>query len=124
MRISDWSSDVCSSDLWSLQRAPWPCRSPRASSLRARSPPPTSCPRTEGEDMALFNFLNRKRPALDGASDEGVYPVASDLPANEAVRRKQRLLLAGVSGAGVILPSFRAAEHRGGQECVRKCRVR
>src|SRR3546814_8025286 len=91
---------------WSLQRAPCPCRSPIASSLRARSPPPTSCPRTEGEDMALFDFLNRKRPALDGASDEGVSPVASDLTANEAVRRKQRLLLAGVAGAGLILSSF------------------
>src|SRR3546814_9828146 len=74
---------------WSLQRAPCPCRSPRASSLRARSPPPTSCPRTEGEDMALFDFLNRKRPALDGASDEGVSPVASDLTANEAVRSEE-----------------------------------
>src|SRR3546814_15188215 len=108
MRISDWSSDVCSSDLWSLQRAPWPCRSPRASSLRARSPPPTSCPRTEGEDMALFDFLNRKRPALDGASDEGVSPVARDLTANEAVRRKQRLLLAGVAGPGLMLSPFRS----------------
>ena len=56
--------------------------------------------------MALFDFLNRKRPALDGASDEGVSPVASDLTANEAVRRKQRLLLAGVAGAGLILSSF------------------
>src|SRR3546814_13081818 len=106
MRISDWSSDVCSSDLWSLQRAPWPCRSPRASSLRARSPPPTSCPRTEGEDMALFDFLNRKRPALDGASDEGVSPVASDLPANEAVRRHKRLPLDGLAGAALHPPSF------------------
>src|SRR3546814_15715471 len=56
--------------------------------------------------MALFDFLNRKRPALDGASDEGVSPVASDLTANEAVRRTQRLLLAGVAGAGLILSSF------------------
>jgi len=56
--------------------------------------------------MALFDFLNRKRPALDGASGEGVSPVAGDLAANEAVRRKQRLLLAGVAGAGLVLSSF------------------
>src|SRR3546814_9194180 len=38
MRISDWSSDVCSSDLWSLTRAPPPRINRRASPLDAARP--------------------------------------------------------------------------------------
>ena len=56
--------------------------------------------------MALSDFFNRKRPPLDGGSEEGVSPLSGDLAANEAVRRKQRLLLAGVAGGGLILSSF------------------
>ncbi len=48
--------------------------------------------------MALSDFLNRKRPPLDGGSDEGVSPLSGDLAGNEAVRRKQRLLLASAAG--------------------------
>src|SRR3546814_14196256 len=70
---------------------------------------PTLSPRTpntrrhKGEDMALSDFLNRKRPPLDGGTGEGVSPLSGDLAGNEAVRRKQRLLLAGVAGGGLIL---------------------
>src|SRR3546814_2172496 len=87
-------------------------RSPRAGSPRARSLRPTLSPRTpntrrhKGEDMALSDFLNRKRPPLDGGTGEGVSPLSGDLAGNEAVRRKQRLLLAGVAGGGLILSSF------------------
>lgn len=56
--------------------------------------------------MALFDILKRKRPALDGGSDEDVSPLSGDLAGNEAVRRKQRLLLAGAAGTGLILSSF------------------
>ena len=56
--------------------------------------------------MALSDFLNRKRPPLDGGSDEGVSPLSGDLAGNEAVRRKQRLLLAGAAGAGLVVSSF------------------
>src|SRR3546814_14908336 len=56
--------------------------------------------------MALSDFLNRKRPPLDGGTGEGVSPLSGDLAGNEAVRRKQRLLLAGVAGGGLILSSF------------------
>lgn len=56
--------------------------------------------------MALFDFLNRRRPALDGGSDEGVSPLSGDLAGNEAVRRKQRLLLAGVAGVGLVASTF------------------
>lgn len=56
--------------------------------------------------MALSDFLNRKRPPLDGGTGEGVSPLSGDLAGNEAVRRKQRLLLAGAAGGGLILSSF------------------
>jgi conjugal transfer pilus assembly protein TraB len=56
--------------------------------------------------MALTDFLKRKRGPLDGETEDGVSPVSSDLSANESVRKKQRLLLAGVAGAGLVVSSF------------------
>ena len=51
--------------------------------------------------MALSDFLKRSRRPLDGGSEggteEGVSPLSGDLGANDAVRRRQRLLLAGVA---------------------------
>ena len=55
--------------------------------------------------MALSDIFGRKRRPLDGGS-EGVSPVADELATNDAVRRRQRLLLAGVAGAGLVLSSF------------------
>lgn len=54
--------------------------------------------------MAFADLFQRKRKALDG--EEGVSPVAIELSANEAVRKKQRLLLAGVAGVGLVASSF------------------
>ncbi|OQW70892.1 MAG: conjugal transfer protein TraB [Proteobacteria bacterium ST_bin13] len=57
--------------------------------------------------MALADIFRRRRAPLDGGTEEeGVSPVSSDLTANESVRKKQRLLLAGVAGAGLIASSF------------------
>ncbi len=56
--------------------------------------------------MALADIFRRTRAPLDGGLEEGVSPIASDLTANESVRKKQRLLLAGVGGAGLIASSF------------------
>ncbi|TGX49146.1 conjugal transfer protein TraB [Sphingomonas gei] len=57
--------------------------------------------------MAFADILRRKRAPLDGApEEEGVSPLANDLTTNENVRKKQRLLLAGVAGAGLIASSF------------------
>lgn len=55
--------------------------------------------------MALGDLLRRKRLPLDGGED-GVSPVSSDLTANESVRKRQRLLLAGVAGVGLVASSF------------------
>ncbi len=56
--------------------------------------------------MALSDFLNRKRRPLDGGTEEGVSPVSGDLGGNDAVRRRQRLLLAGAAGVGLVISSF------------------
>jgi len=56
--------------------------------------------------MALSDFFNRKRRPLDVGTDDGVSPVAGDLAGNESVRRRQRLLLAGAAGAGLIVSSL------------------
>src|SRR3546814_2593170 len=54
MRISDWSSDVCSSDLW-----------PRAILLNAWG---TANMRTGGDDIAQALALIGARPTWEGAS--------------------------------------------------------
>ena len=56
--------------------------------------------------MAFSDLFNRKRRPLDGGSEEGVSPVAGELAGNEAVRRRQRLLLGGVAGIGLVASSF------------------
>lgn len=56
--------------------------------------------------MALSEIFQRKRRPLDGGNGGGVSPVSDDLAANDAVRRRQRLVLAGVASAGLVLSSF------------------
>ena len=58
--------------------------------------------------MALKDLFARKRRSLDEAEGDGadVSPVGGDLAGNEAVRRKQRLLLGGVAAGGLVLSSF------------------
>ncbi len=56
--------------------------------------------------MAFADIFQRKRKAFDSDEGEGVSPVANELSANEAVRKKQRRLLAGVAGAGLVASSF------------------
>lgn len=56
--------------------------------------------------MAFADIFNRKRKPLDEAEGEGISPVGGELAGNEAVRRKQRMLLAGVAGVGLVLSSM------------------
>lgn len=53
--------------------------------------------------MAFADIFKRSRKPLDEAEGEGVSPVGGELAGNEAVRRKQRMLLAGVAGVGSTL---------------------
>ncbi|MBB5712356.1 TrbI/VirB10 family protein [Sphingomonas xinjiangensis] len=57
--------------------------------------------------MALTDMFSRKRPALDPAPVEGgVSPVAGDLGGNDAVQKKQRLMLGGGAMIGLVAASF------------------
>ena len=56
--------------------------------------------------MAFADIFNRKRKPLDEAEGESVSPVGGELAGNEAVRRKQRMLLAGAGGVGLLLSSL------------------
>ena len=53
--------------------------------------------------MNLRTLLSRERRPLDAAD---ISPVGDDLAGNEAVRRKQRLLLGGASGVLLIASAF------------------
>ena len=52
--------------------------------------------------MAWNDFLKRNREPLDGSDTEGVSPISADLSANESIRKKQRMLLAGVAVASFL----------------------
>ena len=56
--------------------------------------------------MAFADIFKRSRKPLDEAEGEGVSPVGGELAGNEAVRRKQRMLLAGVAGVGLVVSSM------------------
>jgi conjugal transfer pilus assembly protein TraB len=56
--------------------------------------------------MAFADIFKRSRKPLDKPEGEGVSPVGGELAANEAVRRKQRMLLAGVAGVGLVVSSM------------------
>lgn len=55
--------------------------------------------------MAWSDIFSRKRRPLDQAEGDGVSPIG-ELGANDAVRKRQRLLLCGVAGVGLIAASF------------------
>lgn len=56
--------------------------------------------------MAVANLFRRRPRSLEPAQGEGVLPIAVELSGNEAIRRKQQLLLAGVAGIGLVASSF------------------
>lgn len=56
--------------------------------------------------MTFTDLFRRTRQPLDTTEGEGVSPIANELAGNEAVRRKQRLLLAGVAGLGLAGSCF------------------
>ncbi len=56
--------------------------------------------------MAFTDIFKRSRKPLDEPEGEGVSPVGGELAGNEAVRRKQRMLLAGVAGVGLVVSSM------------------
>src|SRR3546814_11865621 len=100
MRISDWSSDVCSSDLRAAGEAP----APRGIG-----------PGVRGRAVARFTF-RRQLLRL------GVHRPLRRLPAFMlAVIRVIRKTLAA---AGLVALILRSEERRVGKECVSTCRSR
>lgn len=56
--------------------------------------------------MALRDIFSRARRPLDASEADGVSPLSGELSGNEAVRRRQRLLLCGGAGIGLVAASF------------------
>src|SRR3546814_13120237 len=99
MRISDWSSDVCSSDLHLGQQAEMVTDSLRALFLEA-------C----GYETKVFEFIS-----LDHTNKNKMIL---------AVKRAEAVDPAELLAKIQELKAFRSEERRVGKECVSKCRSR
>src|SRR3546814_11258115 len=98
MRISDWSSDVCSSDLVVLQ----------AGDLVARG---NATPAGDGEGLAAIAL---ERIAFGRSDLQDVSVVLGDDGVHAAIR----------TGTLDAEPFLRSEERRVGKECVSTCRSR
>src|SRR3546814_17322342 len=94
MRISDWSSDVCSSDLAAAHR--------RAVYLEVELDP------IAGQRIGA--------PAADRLHDRR--------PAEIGAQRRHQALAVSPRKAGLIVAGARSEERRVGKECVSTCRSR
>src|SRR3546814_15759426 len=97
MRISDWSSDVCSSDLTNLKSA-------IAAYVRDRTLPPA-----DAAAKGLFDYP-AIRLTTTGEQREG--------------QRGHNLSFGRFERAGVFETTVRSEERRVGKECVSTCRSR
>src|SRR3546814_18404698 len=95
MRISDWSSDVCSSDLSGIKL--WP--GDGASPAGTKAPPRSTC-KTLQNDLVMLYCLHNGMDELVMAGERAVYM-------GPRLRRLRR-----------------SEERRVGQECVSTCRSR
>src|SRR3546814_16328516 len=96
MRISDWSSDVCSSDLASTEQQVWR----------------TVLPRSGIRDFTIdADVLYDQRKFCVAISNNGIYPNKADLSA------LQDYMVAYIA-------QLRSEERRVGKECVSPCRSR
>src|SRR3546814_18234029 len=125
MRISDWSSDVCSSDLWGSGWGGHPVSDgTKHSGHRVNCPPPFSMESTMSEqDPWLLPVL------LSGGSGTRLWPLSRE------AYPKQFLPLAGedtmlqdtwqrVAELAAGMAPVRSEERRVGKECVSTCRSR
>src|SRR3546814_14703520 len=96
MRISDWSSDVCSSDLRELLR--------RIEEFRARIPRPPEAASYEPSDA---EDVLEQQPDVREHFSAAEEPI-DDIPDSQ----------------WTAVPEVRSEARRGGKECVRTCRSR
>src|SRR3546814_16683329 len=107
MRISDWSSDVCSSDLERLLHIK---ASPRGSLSRSAMVASRLLARLQETDVEPLDLFDADLPPFGGAVIEGRYALLSGQPvAEDAAADWQRL---------------RSEGRRVGKECVSPCRYR
>src|SRR3546814_16767936 len=107
MRISDWSSDVCSSDLWYQ-----PLSSPTILAVSPGRRRPRIAVAVEGP--------SRTRTALDTRE----LGTTSSAKTDVALRLKSKRSIAAKRLRVSIKFSPRSEDRRVGQECVRTCRSR
>src|SRR3546814_18511587 len=100
MRISDWSSDVCSSDLSVLPRA----RGTRCSSVRRSSAPAPIFAYVSGSRMPLTSWRCRLRSRTSSTRllRRGKSPPGMSGDATEKPRTVDSLLLRITSGLGFL----------------------
>src|SRR3546814_19016712 len=126
MRISDWSSDVCSSDLFTR--------------ARVEAEPPHR--RAERRGAARRKLLLHRRLSVEHFVERGIAPsgVAEQLLVRvvrhrrQQVERRAHLLVSGIGQRKIVAeqPELvdrgqggeRSEERRVGKECVRTCRSR
>src|SRR3546814_12174448 len=100
MRISDWSSDVCSSDLSSAGQRSCRCTPRIAEAARAPPPAPSRGTKLVGQAVGLGKKLDRVEAALDlrfVLHLQAVDPLQQVLPGKRAFRGD--VGLAGLRGA-------------------------
>src|SRR3546814_17314049 len=106
MRISDWSSDVCSSDLFGAELA------------YARSVPATAPAKTMAMDAYCMAMMAMHQPAPKEKTCKGL-----TLDCIAAMGCVVPLMAADLSGS-IAAPHIRSVECRVGTECVSTCRSR
>src|SRR3546814_21184069 len=117
MRISDWSSDVCSSDLpVSLSLSP-------EFHLRALTIKSVFVGSVGGDELARWTDARRFETALDIV--RGIDPanlISQRLPFDRAADA-YRLLVANPAQAPAVILDYRSEARRVGNECLSTCKT-
>src|SRR3546814_17367824 len=98
MRISDWSSDVCSSDLWAAKRA-------------------------ERHNERFTAMDTDKNGQISKAEFDAAHAARAE-KWGDSKRGDRKLMRGHPMGHGEMRGDMRSEERRVGQECVRKRRSR
>src|SRR3546814_21072364 len=122
MRISDWSSDVCSSDLVTHQGATWVDPSPPLGRLYGTQ---ADAARLAADVEKIRRYIARtgRKPFIGETGAYEALPLAGRVQYHRAVHDAFAPLDLGLC-AWAYTNTFRSEERRVGQECVSTCRSR